>query len=151
MSILGAKRTFVLTNGYDPDDYSVNYLNYDKKPNNFTIGYFGLYNTLRDHSFFWETIKEISKINSAFSNHLHFLFAGEVHDQFFSNMKHYEFDKKLDYYDYLNHADSIKNMMNCDLLLVTQGNTKSVAGRLPAKLFEYLGARRPILAIGKKK
>ena len=41
-------------------------------------------------------------------------------------------------------------MMQCNLLLVTQADEKSINGRIPAKLFEYLATKQPILVIGKK-
>ena len=148
ISMLGAKKVEVLTNGYDPDDYCFESSNDDREK--FRIGHFGLYNELRDHSFFWKTIQKICLDNLMFAHSLSFLFAGEVHDQFFPNLKNFQLDKKTDYYKYLKHHESIEKMMQCDLLLVTQGHTKSVKGRLPAKFFEYLGSRKPILAIGKK-
>jgi len=145
---IGAKNVEVITNGYDPDDYCFQSSDHDKAK--FRIGHFGLYNELRDHSFFWKTLQKICANNAIFSKDLHFSFAGEVHSNFFSNLQDYKFEKKIDYYKYLNHKDSIKKMLECDLLLVTQGHTQSVKGRLPAKFFEYLGSRKPILAIGKK-
>ena len=117
----------------------------------FKIGYFGLYNQSRDHSFFWNTLQKLSQKMSEFSSILKFLFSGEVYDDFFNQIKSFQFDKKIEYHNYLNHQESIKKMIECDLLLVTQSNSKAVSGRIPAKLFEYLRARKPILAIGKKK
>ena len=145
---IGAKKTFVLYNGFDVDDYrqSIQKTN----SNRFKIGHFGLYNELRDHSFLWKVINQISYENKEFLSDLQLFFAGEVYDNFVTNMKYYKLDDKLIYEGFLNHNQSIQKMMDCDLLLVTQSMTKSVKGRLPAKVFEYLGAKRPILAIGEK-
>lgn len=145
---LGAIKTSVIMNGFDLEDYNYNLKN--DRVKKFTIGYFGVYNTLRDHSFFWDIIEKISKTKLDFDNSLNFLFAGEVHDTFFANMKSHNLANKLDYFTYLTHSESIKKMQSCNLLLITQGDTQAVQGRLPAKLFEYIGARKPILAIGKK-
>ena len=145
---MGAQNIHILTNGYDPDDYD--YPISKTSSMQFRIGHFGLYNQLRDHSFFWETIKKISNNISDFNSNLELLFAGEVHGDFLNNIQSYQLAEKLEYRSYLNHADTIQQMMQCDILLVTQSDTKDALGRLPAKFFEYLGARRPILAIGKK-
>jgi len=37
---------------------------------------------------------------------------------------------------------------SADILLLLQWNPKQDEGHIPAKLFEYLGARRPILLLG---
>ena len=71
---MGAKKTFVLTNGYDADDYCNTSMDQKVNPEQFMIGHFGLYNQLRDHSFFWKTINKISNEKQNFLYNLKFLF-----------------------------------------------------------------------------
>ncbi len=59
--------------------------------------------------------------------------------------------KYLNHHEWISHKEVLKEMVQTDLLLITHSNTKDVNGRLPAKFFEYLGAKKPILAIGNKK
>ncbi|MEX2648508.1 MAG: glycosyltransferase [Alphaproteobacteria bacterium] len=46
------------------------------------------------------------------------------------------------------YRDSIDLQMNADVLLLLQWNDPKERGNVPGKLFEYLGARRPVLGIG---
>tara|TARA_B100000579_G_C22412490_1_gene656958 strand:- start:9 stop:641 length:633 start_codon:yes stop_codon:yes gene_type:complete len=145
---MGAKHTFYLPNGYDSEDYPLYFKQTLTK--DFKIGHFGLYNELRDHKILWQTLSELTNSIKEFKLDLKLFFAGEVHNDFMNNLKCYNLSEKIEYHSYINHSEAIHNMLKCDLLLVTQGKTKSVLGRIPAKVFEYLKARRPILAIGKK-
>ena len=46
------------------------------------------------------------------------------------------------------YDESIALQMNADILLLLQWNDPREAGNVPGKLFEYIGARRPVLGIG---
>ncbi len=50
--------------------------------------------------------------------------------------------------DSLPHDEVVQLQCQADVLLLLQWNNPSEAGNIPGKLFEYLGARRPILALG---
>jgi len=50
--------------------------------------------------------------------------------------------------EYVPHDEAVRLQCGADILLMLQWDNPSEAGNLPGKLFEYLGARRPILALG---
>jgi len=145
---LGAKKTHVITNGYDISDYID--LPTRKDTGKFIIGHFGLYNELRDHSMLWDVINEIKKDVTDFTSKMQFLFAGELYSGFFTKMKEKKLFNYIEFYSNLPHSEAICKMRGCDILLVTQSDTIDALGRLPAKFFEYLAIRKPIIAIGKK-
>ena len=48
----------------------------------------------------------------------------------------------------VSYRESLSLQQSADILLLLQWNNAKDAGNIPAKFFEYLGARRPILLIG---
>jgi len=51
-------------------------------------------------------------------------------------------------HDRVSYRESLRLQCAADVLLLLQRNSPLDAGNIPAKFFEYLGARRPILLIG---
>ena len=143
---LGAKKVEFLFNGFDEKEYPINI----SQKKNFRIGHFGLYNELRDHNAFWKAINNIIKYNKVFADNLELFFAGPIYSGFDENLKKFELYKYFNYREWLSHKEVLKEMVQTDLLLITHSNTQDVNGRLPAKFFEYLGSKKPLLAIGNK-
>ena len=49
---------------------------------------------------------------------------------------------------YLNHTKAVELISNSDLLLLFIEKVQKYSGHIPGKLFEYLRARKPIIAFG---
>ena len=50
--------------------------------------------------------------------------------------------------DYVTHEEAVNYQRRSQLLLLAEIDTPHTRGIIPGKLFEYLAAKRPILAIG---
>ena len=57
-------------------------------------------------------------------------------------------DHKINNLGYLSHNDSVQEMQNSDLLLITNFPNESSKGIIPGKLFEYLATGKKIISFG---
>ncbi len=48
----------------------------------------------------------------------------------------------------LPHKDAVKNMLECEALLISHNNSESAKSSTPGKFFECLAAGRPLLVVG---
>src|SRR5699024_4423028 len=74
--------------------------------------------------------------------------AGVVSDEVLERLNHYGLSSFIKNYGYLSHTDAILLQHTSQLLLLLEMDKEETKVILPGKLFEYMAARRPIIAIG---
>jgi len=121
---LGAKNVSVITNGYDQDDFMNDDVCLDKK---FSIMHAGTITYSRNPQDFWLVLSELVK------------------DENISRLGLEEFVVKT---NYLSHKEATREQRKSHILFLPINNTQNAKGIITGKLFEYLAAGRPILAIG---
>ena len=142
---LGARKTEVIHNGYDPEDFKEN----NAKSTNFSIAHFGTYPKSRNHSKLWEAINELCK-NESFKNNLDLHFYGFTYQGFKAELEKYNFSDKLELFSPLPHSEATKKMSDYRYLLLSLSDTELSEGRIPLKFYEYLATNRTVIAFGKK-
>ncbi len=131
----------VLPQGYDPEMFTRVGCEKTKK---FRIVYCGsFYSKLRDPGPFLDAIKEID-INV--QNDIEVLIAGRINE--FADLLKKEFKEGIvKYLGVINHEHSLY-LQNSAAVLLHIGNATDV--QVPGKIYEYFGARRPIICIKSK-
>ena len=142
---LGAKNVVCITNGFDSE---VNILN--KKTLKFTLSYVGMLETLRNPVNLWNVLSELISQNPEFASHFCLKFVGKISNSILDELNHSIIKDKMVNIGYLSHTESINEMNNSDLLLITNFNNEQSKGIIPGKLFEYLATGKGILSLGPK-
>ena len=143
---LGANRSECITNGYDESDFAGEVEPYKK----FVISHFGLLNHLRNPIQLWKALAELCEENSEFKDDLSIHVGGTIDQDVIEEIRAYnDLNKRLQMFDYLSHGKVIEEYLKSSVLLLLLFNSKSGTGNIPGKLFEYLAAKKPIIAFGK--
>jgi len=136
---------YVITNGYDIPESELPFSALDKK---FTLSHIGSLLTGRNPENLWKVLSEIISENEAFRNVFQLNLIGVVGQDVLNCIN----DNGLKLYtrikEYVTHEEAVNYQRSSQLLLLAEIDSPHTRGIIPGKLFEYLAAKRPILAIG---
>jgi hypothetical protein len=145
---LHSKEVVTIPNGFDEEDY----LDYVPLTAKFTITYTGnVYPGKQDASPFFEAISELKKEGKVLPNNVEVrFFGGGTLTSLLPSIKHYHLEQIVKICGLVPFKESIRKQKESTVLLLLGWNNPRERGFYSGKVFEYLGARRPILAIGLK-
>lgn len=145
---LGAKRVETITNGFDTSDYDNSPVDTDRQ---FTLSHFGTINKARNPQVLWEALNRLLKTNPEFGQYLKLKFIGRLDTSVLSSLQETGLIRYLEKTEFIPHSEVIIKERQSQVLLLLINNTPNAEGILTGKFFEYLAAKRPILAIGPRK
>jgi glycosyltransferase involved in cell wall biosynthesis len=145
LEVIAQRKVHVVTNGYIFPDFNAKEVELDTA---FTIAHFGSMPQARNPKSLWKALSKALKENPELSKYLHLKLVGPVDFQITEDIKSLQLDSYLTLISSVSHAESIQLQRSTQILLLVANNAGNVKGILTGKFFEYLGAKRPILAIG---
>ncbi|QNL20897.1 glycosyl transferase family 1 [Hyphobacterium sp. CCMP332] len=135
----------VITNGFDPADFKNANGN---QPAKFSILHAGSLNRDRNPFAFWVALEKLLKEEPELKNELSIDLIGPLDFSVLESLKKHQLDTFLHRIENLPHREVVEKMTNAAILLLPLNDTPNISGVVPGKLYEYIGAKRPILAIG---
>ncbi len=145
-SIVGRK-VEVVTNGFIFPDFDEKQVELDKK---FTIAHFGSMPYSRNPAALWIALENLLLRLPALREHLEIKLVGSVDFKIHEILEEKGLATYVNSISSVSHAESLQLQLQTQLLLLIANNSGNTKGILTGKFFEYLGAKRPILAIGEK-
>ena len=137
-------RVELITNGYDPDDYAQ-----PVEPD----GYFNLTHTGQfaadgNPLALWKVLGDKVREDAVFARKLRIRLAGKTDAAILQAIREAGLGEQLVDLGYRDHLTAVREQLNASVLILPLRQEPEYRATLPGKLFEYLGARRPILGIG---
>lgn len=140
---------FCITNGFDIDLEKSGGSNPSISAK-FTLSYVGVLEQLRNPENLWKALITLCEKHQDFAKNLKLKFVGRVDDRILNEIENSVLKNNILNLGYLAHDDSVTEMENSNLLLITNFPNESSKGIIPGKLFEYLATGKKIISFGPK-
>jgi glycosyltransferase involved in cell wall biosynthesis len=135
----------IISHGFDQEDFN-NISTQPRPQNKMVLMYSGIFMVYSTPKYFLQAFKQltIERTDIASNIELHFVgFLRKENQQLIRKLNLQSFVKD---YGYVNHAESIAKLKSADVLWFMVGERKNIDAILPGKVYEYIGARKPIIA-----
>ena len=133
----------VISNGYDILEKI--------EPNldaQFSIAHIGSLLTNRNPELLWEILSELKDENKVFSKNLLIKLVGAVSEDVLESLAVFGLTENYKTLGYVSHQEAIQIQHDAQVLLLVEMDSPETKSIIPGKLFEYVAANRPILALG---
>lgn len=139
-----SKSIYAITNGFDPEQF----VSRPPLTRQFCITHPGLlYEGLRDPSLLFEVIRDLIKSGHMSADDVRIRFYGPREDWVTPLIRQYGLEGVVEVLGTIPRENVLQREMESQVLLLLGWNGSRDVGLHNGKLFEYLGARRPILAL----
>jgi glycosyltransferase involved in cell wall biosynthesis len=141
-------RFVTIPNGFDPDDFSADFD--PRSGSELVITYTGsFYAGSREPSHFLEALSRLRTRDRVLFDAIRVQFVGEpgwmeLHREWLDSLNVMD---RVSFLPFVPHREAMTLLHDSDVLLMLGSIKASDTGTMPAKLFEYLAAGRPILAL----
>lgn len=144
---LGAKKVKTITNGFDQEDVIQTEVALDDK---ISIAHIGSFTKTRNPEILLDVLVQLFKERPEMKPRVELKLVGKVDYQISELIKKKGLESIVRKIDYIPHSEVILEQKKSHFLLLVVNDTPNAKGILTGKVFEYLAARRPILAIAPK-
>lgn len=142
-------RMHVVEQGYDPDDFGTSFPFGNKEPKDeLHFVYTGLFYEERHPLPLYEVLHVLKQRFPDVYRSIKFSFVGYVQEEYRAAAQQLGVEDRFEYIGYVEHDESVAWLAKADVLWMTMGEGgERYATVSPGKTFEYLGSRKPILAM----
>lgn len=142
-AISGRDNVAVVTNGYDTAQFEQS-VDLDR---DFSLYHTGVLGKDRNVPALWRSLQRLVANEEGFAEDFRLVLIGENDGEVRRSLHAHGLEPYLERHEFLAHAEVIRRISGGQILLLLINQAHDAPGRLPSKLYEYLGAKRPILAI----
>lgn len=133
----------VITNGFDVEKRGKK-----TKDAKFSIAHIGSFLSKRNPRVFWKALQELVRDEPDFKDALELKLVGAVSTEILDTIKEFQLDSFLNLVGYVSHEEAVAAQRSAQVLLLIEIDSEQTKTIIPGKLFEYMAAERPILAVG---
>jgi hypothetical protein len=136
---------YIISHGYDPQDFQD--LVPEKKNNQkMILTYSGIFYEFITPKYFLKAFKMLSEERPDIAAYIELHFVGMLRTENEKLIRKLNLQSFVKEFGYLNHKDALVKVISSDVLWLMVGRARNIETHSAGKLFEYFGARKPILA-----